>query len=91
MESNQRTELIDTLLEEAAQKIAVLEHATAAQEVSQEASHSTTHGVPNPQEHSTVQAERQSWEKVVQGLTEVRHVLEQIEQSERQRGVSASS
>jgi hypothetical protein len=89
MESNQRTELVDTLLEEATQKIAVLEHATAAQEVSQEASHRTTHGSPNPQEHSTVQAERQSWEKVVQGLREVRHVLEQIEQSERQRGVSA--
>ena len=89
MESNQRTEFIDTLLEEARQKIAVLEHATAAQEVSQEASHSTTHGSSNPQERSTVQAERQSWEKVVRGLTEVRHVLEQIEQSERQRGVSA--
>jgi hypothetical protein len=88
MESNQRTEFIDTLLEEATQKIAVLEHATAAQEVS-EASHSTTHGASNPQERSTVQAERQSWEKVVRGLTEVRHVLEQIEQSERQRGVSA--
>jgi hypothetical protein len=89
MESNQRTELIDTLLEEATQKIAVLEHATAAQEVSQEAGHSTTHGASNPQERSTVQAERQSWEKVVRGLTEVRHVLEQIEQSERQRGLSA--
>jgi hypothetical protein len=41
-----------------------------------------------PQAHSAVQAEQQSWEKIVRGLTEVRTVLAQIQESERQRGVS---
>jgi hypothetical protein len=87
MEPNKRLELIDTLLEEAAQKIAVLEHATAAQAMSQEAGQNRQSMRP-PQAHSAVQAEQQSWEKIVRGLTEVRTVLAQIEESERQRGVS---
>jgi hypothetical protein len=41
-----------------------------------------------PQARSAVQAEQQSWEKIVRGLTEVRTVLAQIQESERQRGVS---
>jgi hypothetical protein len=86
MEPNQRIELIDTLLEEAAQKITVMEHATAAQEMSQEAGQNMQ-SMRNPQARA-VQTERQSWEKVVQGLTEVRTVLAQIEESERRRGVS---
>jgi hypothetical protein len=88
MEPNQRIELIDTLLEEATQKFEVLEHAAGAREVSQDASHSTAPGTPNVQEQYRVQDERAAWEKVYQGLTEVRSVLEQIGQSERQRGVS---
>ena len=86
MEPNKRLELIDTLLAEAAQKITVMEHATAAQEVSPAGQNMQS--MRNPQARA-VQTERRSWEKVVQGLTGVRTVLAQIEESERQRGVSA--
>ena len=89
MEPNKRIELIDTLLEEATQKFEVLEHAAGAREVAREATHSTTPGTPNMQEQYRVQDERAAWEKVYQGLSEVRSVLEQIGQSERQRGVSS--
>jgi hypothetical protein len=89
MEPHKRIELIDTLLEEATQKFEVLERAAAARGVAQDASHSPTPGAPNLQEQYRVQDERDAWEKVFQGLTEVRSVLEQIGQSERQRGVSA--
>jgi hypothetical protein len=88
MEPHQRTELIHTLAEEAPQKIGVLEKAAAAHDVSQEESQRTAQGTPNPQAPEGVQNERRWWAEVFQKLTEIRQRLEQIEHSERQRGVS---
>jgi hypothetical protein len=89
MEPTKRLELIDSLLAEASQKFEALEHAAAARGVAQDASHSPTPGTPTVQEQYRVQDERDAWEKVYQGLTEVRSVLQQIGESERQRGVSS--
>ena len=90
MESHRRLELVDTLLAEVAQKREVLENALAAQRLSRaEGQQNTVQGALSPQEQYTLQAEQEWWEKAHQGLTIVLNAFEQIEQSERQRGVLA--
>jgi hypothetical protein len=85
MEPHERIEMVDTLLAEANQHIEVLNRAIAAQDKAQ---HATQH-TSQPQEHQVLQQEHTWWEAACQGLTEIRDALAHIEQSERQRGVSA--
>jgi hypothetical protein len=90
MEPTQRTHIIDGLVEEVVQKISVLEHALAAQKTAQEElrhGHGTTSSQEHTNEAHVLEAERALWEQAKQGLSEVRTVLEQIEESERRRGV----
>jgi hypothetical protein len=84
MEPHERIEMIDTLLGEATQHIEVLDRAIAAQDISQ---HAPQHA-SQPPEKRVLQQEHEWWEKAHQGLTDLRNTLAQIEQSERQRGVS---
>ena len=92
MESYERRQLLERLLEDATHRQAVLtEAATAkAQEVHQiEASQHITDDEPNAQPVDTVQEELTSWETIVRALTEMQTTLNQLEASERQRGVRA--
>ena len=84
MEPHERIEMIDTLLAEATQHIEVLDRAIAAQDISEHAPQHTSHA----EEKHVLQQEHAWWETAYQGLTELRDTLAQIEQSERQRGVS---
>ena len=88
MELHHRVELIDNLLQEAEQKTAALHHALAAQERAKEEMQHAGHDTPFSQEGQTLKYERALWERVRTGLTEVRTILEDIEESERQRGLS---
>ena len=74
MELHTRVELIDTLLEEADPKMQALQHAGP--------------DTPLSQEGATLQYEQDLWQRVCTSLTEVRTLLEDIEESERQRGLS---
>jgi sugar (pentulose or hexulose) kinase len=89
MESHKRTELVDTLLEEARQMITALLKASTAPDMSREMSQGTAQGTLHPQEQYTIQDERRWWEEVFTHLTEARKALGQIEQAERHRGVGA--
>ena len=80
MELHHRVELINTLPEDAKQKMQALHHARAAKERSKDKS--------QHQEDETLKHEQVLWEKACTGLTEVRTLLEDIEESERQRGLS---
>jgi hypothetical protein len=86
MELPTRVELIDTLLEEAEQKMQALHHALAAQERAQHEIQHAEHGTPSMEEE-TLKYEQALWDKARAGLTEVRTVLAEIEESEQQRGV----
>jgi hypothetical protein len=89
MESQKRTELVEALLEEARQMITVLLKASTAPDGSTDMGQNTPQGTPHAQEQSTIQDERQCWEKVLKNLTDVQKTLRQIAQSERRRGVGA--
>ena len=88
MELHTRVELIDTLLEEADQKMQALHHALAAQERAKEEIQHAGHDTPLSQEEVTLKYEQDLWQRVCTSLTEVRTLLEDIEESERQRGLS---
>jgi hypothetical protein len=88
MELHTRVELIDTLREEADQKMQALHHALAAQERAKEEIQHAGHDTPLSQEGATLQYEQDLWQRVCTSLTEVRTLLEDIEESERQRGLS---
>ena len=87
MELHHRVEMINTLLEEAAQKTQALNHAMAAKERA-EHSQGATHGAPLTEEEQALKHEHDLWEKAQTGLTALRTVLTEIEQLERQRGLS---
>jgi hypothetical protein len=88
MELHHRVVLIDTLIEEADQKMQALHHALAAQERAKKAIQHAGHGTPSHPEGVTLQYEQDLWERACKGLTEVRTILEDIEESERQRGLN---
>src|SRR6266480_4412961 len=88
MELHTRVELIDTLLEEAGQKMQALQHALAAQERAKDERQHAGHDTPLSQEGATLKYEQDLWQQVCTSLTEVRTLLEDIEESERQRGLS---
>jgi hypothetical protein len=87
MELHKRVELIDTLLEEAEQKRTALTHALHAKERVEQGKEST-HGAPLTDEEEGLQYEHDLWQKVEIGGAEIRHALAEIEDLERQRGVS---
>jgi ribosomal protein L5 len=87
MEHHTRVALLDTLLEEAAQKRTALTHALNARErVAQ--GEASTHGAPLTIEEEGLKYEHDLWQKVEITGAEMRHVLEEIEQVELQRGLS---
>ena len=88
MELHHRVELIDTLLEEAEQNMSALHHALGAQTRAKEEMEHAGHDTPLSQEGQTLKYEQALWERVRTGLTEVRTILEDLEESERQRGLS---
>ena len=87
MELHTRVELIDTLLEEAEQKRTALTHALQARERVEQGEEST-HGAPLTIEEEGLKYEQDLWQRVEIGLTEMRKLLDELEQLERQRGVS---
>jgi len=87
MELHTRVELIDTLLEEAEQKRTALMHALQARERVEQGKE-PTHGAPLTIEEEGLKYEQDLWQRVEIGLTETRKLLDELEQLERQRGVS---
>ena len=87
MELHKRVELIDTLLEDAEHKRTALTHALHAHELVEQGKEST-HGAPLTVEEEGLQYEHDLWQRVETGLAEMRKVLDEIEQLERQRGLS---
>jgi hypothetical protein len=87
MELHHRVELIDTLIAEADQKTQSLHHALHAKERAEQRQ-GASHGASFMEEEQGLQHEQALWEKAQKGLTELRTVLEELEQLERARGVS---
>ena len=87
MALHHRVALIDTLLEEAEQKRAALTHALNARERVEQGEEST-HGAPLTIEEEGLKYEHDLWQRVEIAGTEMRKVLEELEQLERARGVS---
>jgi len=88
MELHHRVALIDTLLEEAEQKRTALTHALHAKERAEQEKEST-HGAPLTDEEEGLQYEYDLWQKAEIAGAEMRKVLAEIEQLERQRGLSS--
>jgi hypothetical protein len=88
MELHTRVELIDTLLQEAEQRTTALHHTLAAQVRAKEEIPQAGHDTPLLQEGETLKYEQDLWQRVSTHLTEVRTLLEDLEESERQRGLS---
>jgi len=88
MELHHRVELIDTLLAEAEQKMGALHHALGAQTRAKEEIEHAGHDTSLSQEGQTLKYEQALWERARTGLTDVRTILEDLEESERQRGLS---
>jgi hypothetical protein len=86
MELHKRMELIDTLLEEAEQKRTALTHVLNARERVEQGEEST-HGAPLTIEEEGLKYEHDLWQRVESSGTEMRKVLEEIGDLERQRGV----
>jgi hypothetical protein len=86
MEQHPRIALIDTLLEDAEHKRTALTHALNARERVEQGTGSTQ-GAPLTIEEAGLKYEHNLWQKVEIGLTEMRKVLDEIEQLERQRGM----
>jgi hypothetical protein len=87
MELHHRVQLIDTLLAEAEQKRTALTHALHARERVEQGEEST-HGAPLTIEEEGLKYEHDLWQKVEIEGTEIRKLLGEIEQFERQRGLS---
>src|SRR5262245_24791535 len=67
-----------------------LHHALAAQERAQKEMQHAGHETPLSQEEATLKYEQDLWQRVCTSLTEVHTLLEDIEESERQRAESAA-
>ena len=87
MALHHRVELIDTLIAETNQKTQSLHHALHAKERAEQTQESS-HGAPLTDEEQGLQYEQALWENAQMGLTELRKVFAELEQSERSRGVS---
>jgi hypothetical protein len=85
MELHQQIELIDRLLVEATQQREVLEHTMHTQQRTGTEGVSNAPGTFVHPEPYTLQEEYAWWQQAQEGLLMVRHVLEQIEKSTRQR------
>ena len=88
MELHKHTELISLLMREATRKINILEKALRAQGLSRhDGTPSLQHNFAVRAEH-VLEQEQDWWESAYHGLTLARTALEQVERSERRRGVS---
>lgn len=87
MELDKRVMVIDTLIEEAEQKRHALTHAVQAKERAEQ-SQESTHGAPLTDEEEGLKYEQDLWQQAELGLTNLRTVLQELDQLERQRGVS---
>jgi len=87
MELHTHVELIDTLLEDAEHKRSALTHALHARELGQQGKQSR-HGASLTVEEEGLHYEHELWQSVERRLAEMRTILDEIEQLERQRGVS---
>jgi hypothetical protein len=85
MEPRKRTELVNQLMDEANLMMGVLEKAMQGQRL--EETHPTRPGTHHAQGQYSLEDEHKSWGTVLRALAEVQTALEQIVQSERQRGV----
>jgi hypothetical protein len=83
MEPRKRTELINTLIEEAHLMMGVLEKAMQGERI--EESQPAMRGTHHPQREDRLEDEHKSWGKILRGLTEIHAELEQIEHAEQQR------
>jgi hypothetical protein len=83
MEPRKRTELINTLIDEAHLMMGVLEKAMQGERI--EERHPALHGTHHLQRDDRLEDEHKSWGKVLRTLTELHTELEQIESAERQR------
>ena len=86
MELQKRMQFIEALLEEAEQKRTALTHAFNAKERQEQG----TEAMPDASltEKEEVQYAQELWRRAESRLNEVRTILDEIEQLERQRGVS---
>lgn len=89
MEPHRRLELLDTLLEEIAQKRLSLENDLNVQGRAQGKNQQAVQNTATPELQQTLQAELEWWEKAQQGVSIAYNAFERIEQSERQRGALA--
>lgn len=87
MELHHRVEMINTLLEETEQKMDALQHALAAQARAKQAMQPPNNG-SLADETPELKYEQAVWEKIRTGLTELRTLMEEVEDLEHQRGVS---
>jgi hypothetical protein len=79
MALHQRVAMIDTLLEEAAQKRTALTHALHAKERVEQGKEAT-HGAPLTDEEEGLQDEQDLWQQAELDLTELRKVFAELEQ-----------
>jgi hypothetical protein len=83
MEPQQRTHLVNQLMDEARLMQGVLEKAMEGQRT--EARRPNLHGTHNAHEAYSLLDEQASWEKIMQALQGIQTELEQIAEAERQR------
>lgn len=84
MESQQRTHLVETLMEEARQMVTVLVKASAAHDTQ-----ATAQETASSHEQYSLEDERHYWKAVLQHLTETSQALDHIKECEQRRGVGA--
>jgi len=83
METQQRTHLVNQLMEEAQRMMGVLEKAVEGQE--SDDTHPTLHGSHHSPRPYSVREEHAAWEKVCEALHDIQADLEQIAQAEHHR------
>ena len=87
MEPQRRIELVDLLLEEAVQKIQVLEQTLTAQGLSRTEGAGVSKGKHITEEQDALLEECAWWEQARKSFADARNALEHIGKSEWQRGV----
>ena len=87
MELQKRIQFIEALLKEAEQKRTALTHAFNAKERAEQGTEAMP-GTSLTEKEEEVQYAQELWQRAESRLNEVRTILDEIEQLERQRGVS---
>ena len=87
MELHTRVALLDSLLEDAEHKRTALTHVLHAHELAEQGNKSTHGTATLTVEEEGLHHEHELWQSVERRLAEMRTLLDEIEQLERQRGV----